>query len=543
MLLKGGITQSVRSQRIIRFSGLLVPLVLIVYGVLIQYGAIYSTSYLSDTAFFAIMSIWMVVACFQFLFYGKTVLDAAIRAVSFHILAVAYLLCVSGISMPFIGCWVLLTLSNYAFFEIRGLWLNVATFIAAALADSLLHTEQSNLLLTNAMTVVAVLIVALATVALMRVQETDSELLKQTQENETLQRNSLLTIVNNLADAILTTDEKGIIRVYNAACLGLLDTNANLNGKHIDEIISLTSEEDKPTKLFDYLKKSSGVAVIDSLRTVIAEDTLRLEITYSPIRSSYSRTRKAESQDGYIIILRDVTKAKSLEEERDEFISVVSHELRTPIAIAEGTISNAQLMFDRDDIHDDVLKAGLSTAHEQIVFLAKMVNDLSTLSRAERGVADAFEDIDVKELVDGLFVEYTPEAEKKNLHFNLDTKGKLGHVSASRLYLHELLQNFITNAIKYTKEGSITLSVTKKDDVVTFEVKDTGIGISKTDQTKVFNKFYRSEDYRTRETGGTGLGLYVAIKLAKKLGCHIELQSRLNHGSSFSFSLPLSAKK
>jgi signal transduction histidine kinase len=102
--------------------------------------------------------------------------------------------------------------------------------------------------------------------------------------------------------------------------------------------------------------------------------------------------------------------------------------------------------------------------------------------------------------------------------------------------------NFITNSLKYTKEGEITLHVARKDGVVTFEVKDTGIGISKTDQAKIFNKFYRSEDYRTRETGGTGLGLYVAAKLAKKLGTKIELTSRLNHGSSFSFKLPADDK-
>ena len=74
--------------------------------------------------------------------------------------------------------------------------------------------------------------------------------------------------------------------------------------------------------------------------------------------------------------------------------------------------------------------------------------------------------------------------------------------------------------------------------IIHFSVSDTGIGISKSDQTKIFNKFYRSEDYRTRETGGTGLGLYVAMKLSKKLGTHIDLKSRLNHGSTFSFELP-----
>ena len=166
-----------------------------------------------------------------------------------------------------------------------------------------------------------------------------------------------------------------------------------------------------------------------------------------------------------------------------------------------------------------------------------MVNDLSTLSRAERGVADATEEIDVAVMVHDLYNEYGPQAEAKGLHFNLDASPQLGTVVASRLYLKELLQNFITNAIKYTKKGEVTLIVKKVGDSLEFAVKDTGIGISKSDQAHVFDKFWRSEDYRTRETGGTGLGLYVTAKLAKKLGTTIKMTSRLNHGSTFSFTL------
>ena len=83
------------------------------------------------------------------------------------------------------------------------------------------------------------------------------------------------------------------------------------------------------------------------------------------------------------------------------------------------------------------------------------------------------------------------------------------------------------------------MSAKQKLGVIKFVVKDTGIGISKSDQAKVFQKFYRSEDYRTRETSGTGLGLYVTEKLAHKIGVSIQLVSRLNHGSSFSFTLPV----
>ena len=138
--------------------------------------------------------------------------------------------------------------------------------------------------------------------------------------------------------------------------------------------------------------------------------------------------------------------------------------------------------------------------------------------------------------------EYHKEASDKGLHLNLDLGATLGHVQASRLYLEELLQNFITNAIKYTDSGSVTISVKQKLGVVKFSVKDTGIGISRSDQSKIFQKFYRSEDYRTRESNGTGLGLYVASKLAHKLGTKIDFVSRLNHGSTFSISLPIVKK-
>jgi two-component system chemotaxis sensor kinase CheA len=181
----------------------------------------------------------------------------------------------------------------------------------------------------------------------------------------------------------------------------------------------------------------------------------------------------------------------------------------------------------------------MKSAHDQVVFLSGMVNDLSTLSRAERGVADESEDIDVMELAHMLHNKYVDEARAKKLHLNLDTSPKLGTVHTSRLYLEELLQNIITNAIKYTKAGEVNIIIKQSGAEISFAVKDTGIGISRSDQTKVFNKFFRSEDYRTRESSGTGLGLYIVAKLAHKIGTKINLTSRLNFGSTFGFTLPV----
>lgn len=544
---KGGTAYNQRAAQIIRYAGLTVPIVLILYGVLVQYNILATQHYTSDIAFISIALAWMMMSAWQFLFPSNTRRASAIRLATYHILAGLYLLFVSGLSVPFTIFWVLLFVASNIYFSRRGLLLSVLAFIATVGADimiELLIRSNPSIIASNLMIIISVLVTGLAVIAISRTQEVDRSALTRSQAQESLQRDRILTIVNNLADAILSTDKNGVIRVYNAASLNLLDTNDSLNGHHIDEILSLTDKDDTRVHLFDELLKSRSVAVRDDLHLTFDDgEEVRLEVTYSPIRGSYSRTKDSEEHDGYIIIMRDVTKAKSLEEERDEFISVVSHELRTPITIAEGTISNAQLILSRPDAKQEILVDSIKNAHDQVLFLAKMVNDLSTLSRAERGVADTNEDIDVRPLIDKLYNEYLPQAEAKKLHLNLDADSKLGTVSASRLYLEELLQNFITNSIKYTREGSITLHAHLKDNVVEFAVTDTGIGIGKNEQKKIFQKFYRSEDYRTRETGGTGLGLYVASKLAKKLGCTIELESRLNHGSTFSFTLPVIAKK
>lgn len=345
----------------------------------------------------------------------------------------------------------------------------------------------------------------------------------------------LLTVFNSLSVGMLSLDKKGIIRLYNAALANLLDTNRALIGEKANTVFHLVDNSGKPVELMDLVAKTYGVRNDDVSLCYEDGDTIRLGILINPIRTVQNEI------DGYIFVIEDITREKSLEEERDEFISVISHELRTPITITEGSISNAQLLLERG-AQVELLKKTFTEAHDQIVFLANMVNDLGTLSRAERGVGDTLELIDVDVLAHELYTKYAPRAASKGLQLNLNIIGRAGTVSTSRLYLEEILQNFITNSIKYTREGSVTLSIKKTASGMLFAVKDTGIGISKTDQKQIFEKFYRSEDYRTRETSGTGLGLYVVQKLARKLDVTIKVESHLNHGSTFSFTLPVGQK-
>jgi len=338
-----------------------------------------------------------------------------------------------------------------------------------------------------------------------------------------------------MADGVIALDEKIKIVTYNAAAINLLDVNTinshipledvfkpiDKNNQPID-ITSVVTHTGLPTSNRDYrLKYSDGSEI--NLYTSIA-----------PVRLGYAN----KGTKGFVILLRDITREKSLEEERDEFISVVSHELRTPIAISEGNISNAMFIVDKSgDLK--AVKQALKEAHSQVMFLADMINDLATLSRAERGKLEvAIESINVAELMHELADNYLPQAKAKGLKLKLDLDPNLEILKSAKLYVREILQNFITNSIKYTNEGSISLNAVAQPKGVRFTISDTGIGISKSDQGRVFDKFFRSEDYRTRQSNGTGLGLYVTMKLTQLIHADISLKSELNKGSSFTIVIP-----
>lgn len=345
----------------------------------------------------------------------------------------------------------------------------------------------------------------------------------------------LMTLINSLNEAIVSINSAGVVQLYNASMLSVLDTNQTLTGKKLDDIVKLYDSKNARFWLLKALSSGAPSIIRDDLVYHFKDgESVNIAISSSRVRGDSNETL------GYILVLRDITRDKNLDEERDEFISVVSHELRTPITITEGTISNAQLLMKKGAT-PDVIAGALATAHEQTLYLSRMINDLSTLSRAERGVGSNREHINVQEFVHELYKEYLPKARSAGLKLNLDILGTPGHIKASRLYVEEILQNFLTNAIKYTPNGHIDFIVKVVKDNVVFSVKDTGIGISKSEHNKIFEKFYRAEDYRTRETKGTGLGLYIVQKLAHKVGTQVEIESKLNHGSSFSIRLPLAS--
>ena len=354
--------------------------------------------------------------------------------------------------------------------------------------------------------------------------------------NAELERERLNSLINSMGDGVLAIDESFRIVLTNGAALNILDVNTTLTGKKLNSVLHLLDKNNQELDLHELISgKKTSQASRDWRIKYSDESSVNLYTSIAPVRLGYGQ----KGMKGYVILLRDITREKSLEEERDEFISVVSHELRTPITIAEGNIGNAEYIYEKSAMDHKEIKDALNQAHIQVDFLAGLINDLATLSRAERGKLQVdIETINAYELVEDLLKNYTPQAEAKKLKLVSDLDPKLELVQSSKLYLREILQNFITNAVKYTEKGSVTVCATPKTNGIEFRVSDTGIGISKTDQEKVFDKFFRSDDSRTSQSTGTGLGLYVTLKLAKLIHAEIDLKSELNVGSTFTIFIP-----
>lgn len=514
------------------------PFIMVPFGLLARNGFVDSRFYINDGVFLVLTATYVAVSVLWFLYLAKipqTKSADLVFMALFHVLTILFVLFVSGFLSAFLSVWIVLLIAADMRFKMRGFIASFASLCVAGLLSSLLHPDLP--IREQIETVQGILVIGAIgfTIAKIRgITDRERVALAKTREQEAYQRERLLALVNSMGDAVVATDEFGSIKVYNSTLLSLLDTNLNLTGKSIDVILKLVDSTGRRVRLVDEARSRKAVFSRTDLSYTFADgEVIKLYINVAPIHPAY----RSHEESGFIFILRDITKEKSLEEERDEFISVVSHELRTPVAIAEGGLSNIVMLQERG-ASPDVLKKAAVAAHDQILYLSKLINDLSALSRAERGLGAEIEVVDITQSLQAIYNNNLVQAQAKKLKLDLDTSSRLPYVVSSKLYLEEIVQNLVTNALKYTKEGGITIRAKQTKAGLIIEVEDTGIGISKSDQKHIFEKFYRSEDYRTRESSGTGLGLYVCKKLAEKIGLSLTFESRLNHGSTFTVTVP-----
>jgi two-component system, OmpR family, phosphate regulon sensor histidine kinase PhoR len=493
---------------------------------------------------YGVSSLLIIFALSHFVPQLKFSRSHAVYMYLYHLVLSFLLLFVVPTMSHFLYLWLLLMYLSEFYYQAKGFIISASWLLVVMIVGSLYQNDGISIqLLLHIFTEFAVILAIniimtkLAFGNRKKRKELSNKIVKSEYEH-----GRLVALINSMDDAVIATDDKGNILTYNAAALDLLDTNMTLSNLKISDVMKLVDEKGQPIDALSLANSTSYLQRRNDLSIPLSKDEkVNLEMSISRI----SRSTLLAKQQGFTFLMRDITQQKSLDEERDLFISEVSHELRTPLTIAEGDTSMAVLMTEKPQPDIFEIKDSVTRAHEQIVFLSEMVNDLSALSRAQRTDKDMnVETFKVQEVLEELKTTYAPQVQKKNISFELIVDSAMPKLTTSRLYFREIMQNFITNAIKYTQQGGITVKCQVIDgNHIKVSVKDTGIGISKSEQAKVFEKFWRSEDPYTRSTSGTGLGLFITTKLAHRIGAQIQLESKINEGSTFSIVFPLESFK
>ncbi|MBR11432.1 MAG: ATPase [Rickettsiales bacterium] len=222
---------------------------------------------------------------------------------------------------------------------------------------------------------------------------------------------------------------------------------------------------------------------------------------------------------------------------KSDFLSTISHEIRTPLNAVVGM--SHYLLQDKPGDHQI---QNLTSLRYSAQHLTALINDILDYNKLESGTVTFEEQVtDLKDAMNGVYLSYRPKAIEKGLKLTLEVDEAIKDpVYVDRTRLSQILNNLLDNAIKFTREGGVTLRLQKMEQVdgrmqVRFEVSDTGIGIPKEKQKIVFERFMQASTSTTREFGGTGLGLAIIKKLLELQGTKIKLESQEGQGSTFYF--------
>lgn len=461
-----------------------------------------------------------------------------------HSLSFLALVFIAGVDNPFISLWVVMLVVSYlelgwVAFCLSAVSLGGAMVLGRQISPEIEPTQRGVLSIVGIVITVFLSIFALVIARIASNERNARKDLEKVTAQEREQFHKLETVMNSLADVILALGKDGKVTAQNAAAMAFFDTNNSLEGRSIEELLPLTTLDGSRVLYREMMRNDMGSAERDDIvRKTPDGEEMRLQVQLRPIAPSY--TVQLASLAGYIVIVRDITKQKTLEEEKDDFISVASHELRTPIAIMEAGLAN-MITLQQKGIKQEELLEFTEDAHRQALQLAHVVNDLSTVLKAEHD-ALSLQSVRFNDIIQDIAREFSKKAQRAQLDFSLELDEQITTIETDPAYLKEVLRNLFDNALKYTKAGSVIVESHYSGGVITCRVTDTGIGIAKADQQKIFDKFYQAEDFHTRETGGTGLGLYIAKKLVEKMGGSIGVKSHLGEGATFFFSLPSSPK-
>lgn len=382
----------------------------------------------------------------------------------------------------------------------------------------------------------------------------DQKIRENEQTQKLLRKNEIMLsgVIASSLDAIVLIGEAGHIIHWNQAATEIFGYTENeVKGRTLMETIIPMSYQYSSWNGFKGFVGEADEAFVNQRIELTAigknKEEFPIELTITGIRD--------ENEFYYSAFIRDISsrlqrekelvqmkeKAEDAAKAKSQFLSVMSHELRTPLNAVIGITHLMMQGHPREDQLED-----LRTLQFSGESLLHIINDILDFTKLDSGKIELSAiDFNLRELTQSLYQSFSYKAREKGIIFDVEYEEKMPFmVKGDNFRLSQVLNNLISNAIKFTKEGSVRLKVTLVEEkgtsyITRFSVLDTGIGIPEDKQDKIFEQFTQADSNTTRLYGGTGLGLSISSRLVELMGSNIIIESEVGKGSVFSFTVVL----
>ena len=328
------------------------------------------------------------------------------------------------------------------------------------------------------------------------------------------QKDEMSRIISSMQEGFVVLDKNEIIKLCNENFKKIV-SNKSIEGKHYWEVL----KEPELNKLIDKIRNEKKSI---SERIEIYNKTFLCSITFLPIKQDI------------VVLLSDISKIIELEKVKKDFIVNISHELKTPLTAIKGFIETLE---EEENIKN---KDYVNIIRRHTDRLINIVNDLLFLSKLEeKDEKLEIEKVDMQELISKILKMFEQKLKSKNLRLKFEITDELLLISVDPFKIEQMFINLIDNAIKYTDEGEISISLERKDKSLKIEIKDEGIGIPKEHLPRIFERFYVVDKSHSRKLGGTGLGLSIVKHIILLHNGSIDVESSPGKGTKFIIILPI----
>ncbi|TCP23436.1 PAS/PAC sensor signal transduction histidine kinase [Scopulibacillus darangshiensis] len=338
------------------------------------------------------------------------------------------------------------------------------------------------------------------------------------------ERRKLRSVLTYMTDGVIATDKNGHVILMNNRSEELLGVyRQNVLGSFIIDLLKVKDEYS-----IDDLYKLDQTIILDFSND---EQKILLRANFSMIK------KESGAVNGLIAVLHDVTEQEQVETERREFVANVSHELRTPLTTMRSYLEALQ----DGAVNDEALATKfLGVTQTETERMIRLVNDLLQLSKLDAKDYTISPQRTEFMAFFNKIIDRFDMAKKQNIHLVRKLPDARVYVYIDRDKLTQVIDNIISNALKYSPEGgSLTFQVIKQKGFLRISISDQGVGIPKENLGKIFMRFYRVDRARSRKLGGTGLGLAIAKEMIEAQGGQIWAESEWNKGTTIIFTLPL----